>query len=191
MPTLDEELALGLKAIHHHTLENSLNSILKCCMDADATRDPKRVAEIMGKVGEEVAELAGDFGNLDEIVEMLASPEGQEMMKQGMTQQLLGMKMAAWGVIDSVVRWTDDPTFHAHMKMAAGHDVTPAGIRAKFEERMEEWLGLDRPELMFAARAHRALDYLKGMAPDPNIPGAQYTGLVFVLLDGPGWMGGS
>ena len=177
---MPDELAYGLQVLRAHTLSISFNNMINTCVELEGVRDPKRAMELMGMVGAEAEKLVGANGEMDDLVEFMESDEGKKMLALQADTQMFKLRMTAWGVADSVVRWIEEDEF---APFGATAPTTREGLTAKFEETMEEWLALDRPELMFAARCQDAKERLDAI-PVRRLRTVDLWGTLLVLLDG-------
>jgi len=174
--------AYGLQVLRARTLSLSFDNMLQGCVELEGVRDPKRVMELMGMASAEANKLVGEKDETDELVEFMESDEGRKMLALQVKAQVIKLKMTAWGVVDSVIRWIEEDEF-APTDVTA--PLTRQELTTKFGETMEEWLALDRPELMFAARCQDAKDRLDG-TPVRHLKTVDFWGTALVLLNGHG-----
>jgi hypothetical protein len=176
-----DDLDLGTLVIRRRTVAKGLDGILDACVEMEGARDPKRMMEMLGQMGGMAREALGTDGDLEEMAEMLDSPEFAGVLEQQEKANFLKMKTGVWAIVDSVVRWVEgDP----HCDIRPDQPSSRVDLMAHFEKRVGEWMELDRPELMFAVRAHQARRRLDDLRLE-RMRTWDFWGTAMYLLDGP------
>lgn len=154
----------GVHIIRYRTLVKALETVLECCVEMAGSRDPEAVMAALGVATQGAAEMVG--GDAEEIKEglreVLDSPEYQEAFLQKQQEMLLKMKTAVWGAVDRVSAWAAEDEECRSMlgKTISPQPSTREELFQLFEETVGAWMTLEQPELMFAERAHDALERL-------------------------------
>ncbi len=182
---MDDE-QLGLRVIRRHALERALRKIIEQAAEVEGSRDPEAVTAMLERALEQAAGMLGQEVDTPGLMAELRSAQAEQMIERRFAENLAALRMMLWTVVELVIHWTDDPEYLARMRERwTGIDaVDGEALLAKFRERTAEWDELDRPEMVYAARAHHALRRLTEVRMD-RLDLIDYTGVALVFLDGP------